>query len=211
MTEEEHKKLSVHTDKNLEILTHSVTQLTNNVNTINSRMEDMLKLMADHNVMTERLNNMDSNMKEFSARMGERLLSLEESHSGSGCQAMRSAEESIKAVGKSIDTVRDRVKESEIKLNDTITATTTKWLVGILIIYTVSFGTYVVQGIQGLEKQAVEKIQMQKGINHNQESINDNTTTTFRELGDLIHEMNEKLNRNYGQILGMQNAHTPKR
>ena len=207
MTEEEHKKLSVHTDKNLEILTHSVTQLTNNVSTINSRMEDMLKLMADHNVMTERLNNMDANMKEFSARIGNRVQLLEESHSGSGCQAMKSAEESIKAVNKSIDTVRGRVKENETRLTDTISATTAKWLAGILIVYTVSFGTYVVKDLQNLGTQ----VEMQKGINHNQESINDNTTRTLRKLGDLMHEITAKLNRNYGQILGMQNAHTPKR
>jgi hypothetical protein len=137
MNDEQYKDMVITHDKHLDKLTDSVSMLVGNVKSTNEKLEDVITVITQQNVLQERMANLDHNFRE-----------------------------SFERVHKRTDIVEKLVR-------NTVSATTIKWAIGIFVVYSVSFGSFVITDLQSLRILAVEKIQMQRQINKNvNEKIN---------------------------------------
>lgn len=74
---------------------------------------------------------------------------------------------------ESFGRVHHRTDNLEESMKNHLSPATTKWILSIIIVQALSFGSYVVTDLQSLRLLAVEKIQMQRQINKNiDEKIN---------------------------------------
>ena len=166
MNDEEYRGMVLQHDKHLDTLTSSITVLADNVGTTNRKLDDVIDVINTQNVIVERMNNLDINLKESFSRVHEKVHTIEHAQNTEGCSVLKVQEQKVSSLGRSVDMVRTRVDNAEKSLLDMVSGTVIRWGIAILIGYSIIFGTYVVKSLHALDKLAVEKIQMQRGINN---------------------------------------------
>lgn len=116
----------------------------------NKKLDKVAEALSTQSVIMEKLNNLDENIRDSFKRRDDRLLALETTQSGNGCAKLNVAEESIKSLGRSIDTLKamhksddrlmsERVDKLESKTDSIVSATTIKWAIGITIAAVITF------------------------------------------------------------------------
>lgn len=141
-------------DKDIETLAGSIEHLALNVGETNHKLDNVIDVITQQNVLVERINNLDTNVAESFKRAWKRLESLETTAATGGCSIAKTAtaannllDEKLKVVGKRISENTDNVKVLNGKVDNTITSTVVRWVMGLLVFYSIAFGTYVVSSI----------------------------------------------------------------
>lgn len=195
MTEEE-RGLLYATDKHVGVMAQSIEQLAVSVSATNSKLEDIFSVVNTQNVIMEKIGHIEENLKESFGRGWKRLEAVEKAQSEGGCSALKSQHTEIRTLGKSIDQLRDRIKEIEKVQKDSISSVTLRWSAYIIIGYTVVFGTYVVKTLHSLDKLTTERIHTQRGINKSSEA-------RHKRAEKEISALREHTSSNYGHIKGL--------
>jgi len=135
----------------------------------NNRLEEISKYLAKQAVFNTKLDMMDKEIREsfqrrdemrvekdkrIHARIGE-IESLQKSESG--CSSVRLLTKDVEALSSVVSAMVitskegiTRIEKLESSRAADIAPVTIKWVVGIIVAYSVMFGTYVVQSINGL-------------------------------------------------------------
>jgi len=122
MKDEEVKDLVFTHDKHIEVMSQSIEHLAEAVGTTNRKMEDIIDVLSTQNVLMERVNNIDENLKESFGRV----------HTN---------------IRDNADKLGDIVEESRNKLPNWVL----KWVLGSLVTYAIIFGVYATQQIHKLD------------------------------------------------------------
>lgn len=205
-------------DRDLSTLVHVVEDQVEASKNTNLKLDRVVDAITKHNVLEEKVNNMHANIEEGFRRRDEEIARLGKIQDGDGCNRVHDNTSAIKELGRSLDTVRDRVATVETDSKSFISGTVVRWAIGIvitLVLVTASVGRinssntasdikYNNKEIVRLDKLVAGKIQAQEILTRQQEAVNANTVDTFEEVALEIHNVQKDLNRNYGQILGMQ-------
>ena len=136
---------------------------------INSRLEEISKFLAKQAVFSTKLETMDIEVREsFKRRDESKVESDRRIHarideivatqkSDNGCNSVRLLTKDVEALTKEYVRVvgdviehRTRVEKLEAHRVADISPTTVKWAAGLIVAYSIMFGTYVVQSINGL-------------------------------------------------------------
>lgn len=171
--EENLEHMVISHDKHLDRLTTSVETLADSVGSTNRKLDDVIEVISAQNVMVERMNNMDVNMKEFAVDMRGKIKSLEETQSTTGCTPLKVSQESISGLGRSLDTIRERVEIIEDNEKSSVSGSVIRWGAGLLvtiIIVIVSVASDNInalrEGVQDVDKTVASRIATQIGINN---------------------------------------------
>lgn len=139
-------------DKSLERVAVAIADLTAVTVVTNVKLDKVVEAMSMQNVLIERLSNMDKSVRDSFNRRDERLKVLEDTHSGSGCGALKVNDENIHSLGRSIDTLRDAVEKGltrsesridsvEDRISTYVSGTVVRWAIGILITVMIMLST----------------------------------------------------------------------
>ena len=154
MTDDKYKDMVISHDKDIETLAGSIEHLALNVGETNHKLDNVIDVITQQNVLVERINNLDTNVAESFKRAWKRLEILETTAATGGCSIAKTAtatndllDEKLKVVSKSISDNTDDVKVLNTKVENTVPSTVVRWVMGLLVFYSVAFGTYIVSSI----------------------------------------------------------------
>lgn len=116
----------------------------------NEKLDKVADALSVTSIIMEKLSNLDENIKDSFKRRDDRLDVVERTQSASGCSKLNVAEETIKGLGRSIDTAKaihksdeklmsDRVDKVEDKVENIVSGATIKWAIGIFLVVMMSF------------------------------------------------------------------------
>jgi len=141
----------------------------------NSRLEEISKFLAKQAVFSTKLETMDREVRESFKRRDEAKAESDRriharidevattQKSDNGCNSVRLLTKDVEALTREVaklvnDEVeqRTRVEKLEAARAADVSPTTVKWVVGLIIAYSVMFGTYVVQAINAINNVNTE-------------------------------------------------------
>ena len=165
MHEDYYRKMVIDHEKHLETLTSSVSHLTNIVGSTNSKLDDVIAVITQQNVLVERMNNLDNNVADAFKREGGRIDRLEQVSGDSGCSLAKKLcssyevlDEKLKVANKRIDTTNVSVKTVDTKVEGTVSSNVVRWALSLLMVYSIGFGTYVVSSLHKFDNALVSHI-----------------------------------------------------
>jgi len=172
MTDTMYKEMTIAHDKHIDSLAVSIEVLADNVeqsNTIlndsiketNSKLDTVIEVMSKQNVLAERLDNMDLNIKEFSQRVNKRFNILEQNQNIEGCPMLRISNEKTEAVHMEVQVVKDIVEKHATVLQSSISSTAIRWVGFIILGYAVTFGSYMLVTMHDIDTKT-ETIRVQE-------------------------------------------------
>jgi len=202
MTDEHYKEMILTHDKHIDRMSSSIETLAGSMGETNKKLDGIIDVISTQNVLIERFNNLEENLKESFGRVHGKIQVLEEAHSTTGCAKMSSVEMSIKSVGRSLDDVRNQVKIVEEHQENSVSSSTVKWVGGFLLTYSILFGTYVVEELHRMDQAQITQQYKQEGDKYSQELVNKNNEVAVDNLKAYSHESRELINRNYGFMKG---------
>lgn len=124
MTEDEVRDLVIKHDQALISLASSMEHLASEAKRTNDKLDEVAKALGAQNVLMERQNNMDRNIKESFDRVHEKTRKVE-----------------------------TKLENATIAIAGFPSATTIRWFAAILIAYLVAFGVFTVKSIHTNENQ----------------------------------------------------------
>ena len=187
MTDENYKDMVIEHDKHLDVLSGSISNLSTSMESSNQKLDTVIDALTHQNVIIERMNNMDVNISESFNRAWKRLDKLEDIDKNDGCEAAKLLKKDTEAI---VDKVRFSSKritalETVNGLTDSISAGTVKWVAGLLLFYSIIFGTYITSSIHDNDTA------LQSYIASDTEA----RTSTVRQLDDIVSMMRDKEGR----------------
>ena len=166
-------------DKDIDRLVVSVDNLVHTQGETNKRLEDISKHLANSAIASNKLEQMereiadsfkhrDRERNESFKRFGEKLEAIEHiQRSDSGCQSVKLLTKDVNSMSKEHLLVMGTLEEHRIKLEHIdhhfttmISPLTMKWVAGFIIMYSITFGSYVVNSINKLNNTDVKVTQM---------------------------------------------------
>lgn len=154
-------KLAEH-DRHIDILSHAIEDLSATAGQTNEKLDKVVDALNTQNVLIERMNNLDVNLKESFGRIHDRIKRIDDIQDGAGCSKLAATNVNIDSLGRSVDTIRttvstnnteckDRILIVENELDTYISGATLKWFLGGISFYIIMFGIYTVSHIHALE------------------------------------------------------------
>ena len=131
MNDDSYRDLVIQHDKHIDTLTNSVSVLAVNVGHTNKKLDDMIQVINQQNVLQERFSNLDNNFRE------------------------------------SFERIHGDIEEIKTEQAFHFSPIAMRWIISLIVGYSITFGTYVVNDLHSLRLLAVEKIQMQRQVNIN--------------------------------------------
>jgi len=167
MTESEIKELLLKHDRSIEMLATSIEHLvksqeqtSNDLKETNKRLEEISKLLSKQVVFSEKLNVVEKDARECCKRAHKRIDEIEETQrSDQGCSSVKLVNRDVVALTKEVTRLIGTVEEHRIKIDQvdklqtkSISPKTLMWAAGLTVGYLITFGTYVVQTFNKLER-----------------------------------------------------------
>jgi len=158
MTDDIMKDLVTKHDAVITSLVASVEHLVKSQTDTNKKLEEITKLLTKQVLLSNRIEAMDKELTESFKRVHHRIDDMDKlQKSDNGCNSVRLLTKDIEALTRDtirlVGSVEDQRQHLEAmqKIQTSYPSTTAiRWGVGILIAYSITFGTYVVQSISGL-------------------------------------------------------------
>ena len=183
MTDDAMKDLVTKHDATITQLVHSVEHLVQSQTETNKRLEEISKFLAKQAVFSTRLEEMDKNLYESFSRVHKRIDNIENTQTSEfGCNSVKLLNKDIISCNQSIKRLEVSTLEQKGKLelltdqvNQIPKPSTLKWAIGILAVYSISFGTFVIDGIY-----------KERAFAQRQEVINTEITKELLELNKLL-------------------------
>ena len=171
-------------DKHIDMLSNSIVSLSGSMNASNTKLDTVIDAITHQNVIIERMNNMDINIGESFTRAWKRLDKLEDTAENSGCEASKILRKDYDMAMEKQKVANKRITDLEVDSSnsDSISANTVKWVVGLLLFYSVMFGGYVVTAIHDTDT----------ALSTYMAKDNEARTATARQLGDIVSIMRDR-------------------
>ncbi len=166
-------------DKDIDRLVVSVDNLVHTQGETNKRLHEISLHLANSAISSSKLEQMereitesfkhrDKEQSETFKRMFEKMESIEHiQRSDTGCQSVKLLAKDVNLISKEhllvIETLeKHRIKLEHIdhKFSDMISPIALKWVGGFVIMYSITFGSYVVDSINKLSNTNVKIVQM---------------------------------------------------
>lgn len=158
MTDEQYKDMVIGHDKHIDSLTSSISILADSVGSTNSKLDNVIDVITQQNVLVERMNNMDHNVVESFNRAWVRIDKLEKIASNDGCEAAKllqkdklMIEDKLKVTNSRVADLEADTKGISIRIREYVSGATVKWAMGILAFYAVTFGAYTVTSTHDMD------------------------------------------------------------
>ena len=184
MTDDNYKDMVIEHDKHIDMLAGSITSLSTSMDSSNSKLDTVIDALTHQNVIIERMNNMDVNISESFNRAWKRLDTLEDTTKNEGCEAAKLVKKDTEAIADKALSANKRIANLETahSLIDTVSSGTVKWVSGLLLFYSIIFGTYVTSAIHDNDTA------LQAYIAKDSEA----RTSTVRQLDDIVSMMRDR-------------------
>ena len=101
-------------DRHIDTLSRSIEALADTNGATNIKIDKLIDTIGKHNVLSERVSNIDKNIIDSFARRDARLDALESVQKETGCSKVQLAEASLKGIGRSIDKLREDHHEDKL-------------------------------------------------------------------------------------------------
>jgi len=151
VTDENFKDMVIAHDKDISTLATSIETLASNVGATNNRLSEVIDIMNQQSVLVERMNNMDHNVTESFKRAWGRLEKLEVMAETNGCNIARGLDKEKDVFTEKIKVINNRLHDVEINTSTFWSGAAPKWILGLLVSYSITFGTYVVTSLHKTE------------------------------------------------------------
>lgn len=196
MKDEDKLDLVLVHDTAIEVMGQSIEHLAEAVGTTNKKMEDIIKIMNGQYIITEKLANLDVNLKESFDRIHTKIQHIEEAQNTVGCTVLKVQGGKLESVVSDITKLAATVKDITDDAKKHLPAWATKWLMTLLVGQSIIFGTYMNSSINALEIT---------------QKTNQATYVIAKEGTDKsLSKVERLLNRNYGYIQGAQRINNGK-
>lgn len=187
MTDEALKDLVLRHDASITQLVEGIRHLTNvqsnmsaEIKESNQQIKDLMKYLTKQQIFNTKLESMDKELAESFSRVYKRIETVEATQiSDDGCSATKLLNKDVQAVTKEMTRLIGICEEHRLAIGELtahkasqISPTTIKWIFGIVIAYSITFGTYVVKSINDLEKSNI-RISEKIGV-HNEKYNSEN-------------------------------------
>lgn len=182
MNDKDIRDLVIKHDTHIDMLATSIEQLAIGVGSTNTKLESVIEMLAKQNVIEEKVSNMDVEAKEAFNRVYVSLRELNSMKDGDGCKSAQQLEKDKELYDEKLKVVNRRILDLESETKKIISPVLLRTALGLLLIQTITFGTYIVQSIHGLETNN-STIQV--------------THTALRERVRKVEHYNE---RNFGRL-----------
>jgi len=158
MTDEIMRELVTKHDAVIGNLVTSVEHLVSSQTETNKRLEEISKFLAKQAVFSNKLEMMDKDLIESFKRVHSRIDEIDAiQKSESGCNSMKLLNKDLDSVAKDTTRLIGIVEEHRIEIENISKVQATypstnaiRWGIGLLLVYTITFGTYVVQSLNSL-------------------------------------------------------------
>lgn len=136
----------------------------------NKRLQEISKYLAKQAVFDSQLATMDRELTESFKRVHQRIDVMEAvQNSDTGCNSVKLLNKDVQSIARDVIRLIGTVEDEKLKVDAVDKAVKTypsagtiKWLIGGILVYLVSFGTYVVQSIQALNETDIRVTTMLK-------------------------------------------------
>jgi hypothetical protein len=160
MTDDIMRDLVTKHDAVITSLVSSVEHLVQSQTDTNKKLEEITKLLSQQTLLSTKLEQMDKELVESFKRVHHRIDEVDNlQKSDLGCNSVRLLTKDIESLTKDtmrlVGLVEDHRQNLEMvkKIQNGYPSTTAiRWGIGVLIAYSITFGTYVVQSIGGLSQ-----------------------------------------------------------
>lgn len=95
-------ELVIKHDKHIDSVTQSVKQLTDAVSVTNRKLEDVVGVIIQQNLLMEKFTNLEENLKESFSRVHTRTKDIEDLCNGEGCPALKLSKKDVKSLEKRV-------------------------------------------------------------------------------------------------------------
>ena len=183
MVDQDIKDMVILHDKHIDSLATSIETLAAGVLETNHKIESMLEIMAKQNILIERMNNLDGNLRESFSRVHKRLDKLETIQSSSdGCTALKIEHQKVDDIKRSQYILRRDLDTVEDEQKTFVGGNAIRWGLVVALAYIASFGTYVITTLHDNETGiAVAVIETAK-VEENHDAV---STQVFNRLVKL--------------------------
>lgn len=188
-----YKEMTLENNKHIDRLAQSVSDVVKTVGTTHQKLEDLVDVINTHNVLSERVDNLDKSIEDYAGRMYKEIDVIKTKQQDTGCPQLKIERENVNGLGKSLDYERSRIDTHESKIDGFISAVTMKWFAAGILMYAIAFGTHTVGELNRLDKLATEKIHMQRGLNKNNEDIHARLESNIKTVHVEQDECQDKL------------------
>jgi len=161
MTDEATKALVLKHDTAIDNLVESVKDLVKSNVETNHRLEEISKYLAKQAVFDTKLDNMDREITESFNRVHNRIDELDDiQRSPTGCTSVQLLNRDVISITKDVSRMIGVIEKRQLDIDsihtalDSIPSTSNvRWAIGLLLVYAILFGSYVVTSIQHEEVQ----------------------------------------------------------
>jgi len=160
MTDDTMKDLVTKHDLTITQLVQSVEHLVTAQTETNKRLEEISGFLAKQAVFTSRLETMDKELRDSFKRVHKRVDEIENlQKTDTGCNSVKLLHKDVESLTKDTTRLVGAVEENRImyeKLKSTQDKSPPpaliKWVISLMLAYSIMFGTYVVQTFSKLEQ-----------------------------------------------------------
>jgi len=136
----------------------------------NKRLQEISKYLAKQAVFDSQLSTMDRELTESFKRVHQRIDIIESvQNSDTGCNSVKLLNKDVQSIARDVIRLIGTVEDEKLKVEavDKVIKTypssgTIRWVIGGILLYLVSFGTYVVQSMQALNETDIRVTTMLK-------------------------------------------------
>ena len=172
MTDDVMKDLVTKHDATISQLVSSVEHLVSSQTETNKKLEEISKYLAKQAVFGTRLDDMDRNLNESFKRVHRRIDEMDAvQKSDGGCNSVRMLQKDIERGLRDLERLESQVLRTRGDvdimsnvLNSSIKPSTIKWVIGVLIMYSVSIGSFMVTSIFELKAFTKQQNVINKSI-----------------------------------------------
>lgn len=100
MREEELAVLVTKHDKHIDSMAQSIEHLAGAVGITNRKLDDVIEVMGQQNILMEKFHNLEENLKESFGRVHKRTQKIEDICNNEGCSALKLSNKDIKSLEK---------------------------------------------------------------------------------------------------------------
>jgi len=156
VTDETLRDLVLKHESTIEKLAISIESLVVSQSETNTKLGDISKSLSKHAVLDTKLDNIVHETKDTFKRAFSRIDKLEETQgSNNGCKSVQLLAKDTEGLEKgyvqmagAVGDIRINTENMERQIDSLPSPTTVRWFVGLIAVYMVSFGSYVVSSLQ---------------------------------------------------------------
>ena len=128
MTHDDVVDLVISHDKNIDLMAQSINNLATAVGATSSKLNDLLDVISTQNILLERFNNMDSNIRDSFNRVHEKISNIENKQNTEGCPTLKAV------IGHSDDLTKrvDKVESNTSWITRTIVGAFLTGVIGLV-------------------------------------------------------------------------------